>query len=82
MVLKTQSFQAKLETYTKSKKNNSIDICVFGYEYKEKHPICVSKKFCQEKYVDLLLIEEKGNVIHATALKIILQTKDYNASKK
>ena len=36
-------------------------ISVFGYENKEKHPIYISKKECYgEKYVDLLLIEEKG----------------------
>ena len=33
---------------------------VFGYENKEKHPIYVSKKCCEEKHVDLLLIGEEG----------------------
>ena len=27
---------------------------------RKKHPIYVSKKCCEEKHVDLLLIEEKG----------------------
>ena len=42
------------------KKNNSIDISVFGYENKEKHLIHISKKCCEEKQVDLLLIGEEG----------------------
>ena len=32
----------------------------FVYEHKEKHPLCVSKKGCEEKHVDLLLIQEKS----------------------
>ena len=39
---------------------NSIGICISGYENNEKHPICVSKKCCKEKHVDLLLIGEEG----------------------
>ena len=35
---------------------------VFGYENKEKHPICVSKKWCKEKHADLLLIGEEGKI--------------------
>ena len=42
------------------KKKNSIGISVFGYENKEKNPIYVSKKCCEERRVDLLLIGEKG----------------------
>ena len=41
-------------------KKNSIGISVFGYENKKKQPIHVSKKFCKEKHVDLLLIGEEG----------------------
>ena len=48
------------ETFTKSKKKNSIGISVFGYENKEKHPIYVSKKCCKEKHVDFLFIGEEG----------------------
>ena len=33
----------------------------FGYENKEKHPVDVSKKCCEEKNVDLLLMREEGN---------------------
>ena len=36
LVLKIQIFQSKLETFTKSKKNNSTNISIFGYENKEK----------------------------------------------
>ena len=41
-------------------KKDSIDISSFGYGNKEKHPIYVSKKCCEEKHVDLLLIGEEG----------------------
>ena len=42
----------------KIEKKNTIDISVFGYENQEKYPIYVSKQCCEEKHVDLLLIEE------------------------
>ena len=44
----------------KIKKKNSIGISVFGYENKEKHPIYVLKKYCEEKHVDLLAIGKEG----------------------
>ena len=50
----------KIEKKKKKKKKNSIWISVLGYENKEKHQIYVSQKFCEEKHVDLVLIEEKG----------------------
>ena len=31
---------------------------VFGYESKEKHLIYVSKKYCEDKHVDSLLVGE------------------------
>ena len=43
----------------KIEKNNSIGFSVSGYKNKEKHPIYVSKKCCEEKHVDLLLIGEE-----------------------
>ena len=43
----------------KKKKKNSIGISVFGYENKEKHRTYVSKKYCEEKHVDFLLIGER-----------------------
>ena len=38
------------------KKNNSIGISFFCYENKVKYPIYISKKSCEDKHVDLLLI--------------------------
>ena len=37
-----------------------MDISVFSYENKKKHPIDVPKKCCEEDHVDLLLIGEEG----------------------
>ena len=48
----------QLSSSCEIKKKNSVDISVFGYENKEKHPIYVSKQRCEEKHVDLLLIGE------------------------
>ena len=43
---------------------NSIAISVFSYEKKEKYPIYVSQKCCEEKHVDLLLIgKEKKHYV-------------------
>ena len=53
-------FLVKIRDFHKIEKNNSIDISVFGYENKENHPIYVSKKCCEEKHVDLLLIGGEG----------------------
>ena len=44
----------------KTEKKNSIDISVSVYENKEKHPVYVSKKCCEEKRIDLLLIGGKA----------------------
>ena len=46
------------------KKNYSIRISVFDCENKEKHPIYVPKKCCEEKHIDLLLIGEAGMSRH------------------
>ena len=53
--LKCIKFPVKISDIHKIKKENSVGISVFGYENKEKHPNYVSKVFCEEKYVDLLL---------------------------
>ena len=45
----------KMRDMHKIEKKNSIGISVFGYGNKEKHPIYVSKKCCEEKPADLLL---------------------------
>ena len=59
LILKTK-FPVKITDIHKIKKKhkNFIGISVFGYENKENHPIYVSKKCCEEKRVDLLLIGE------------------------
>ena len=41
-----------------------INISVFSYGNKEKHPIYVSKKCCKEKHFDLLLIGKKGKILY------------------
>ena len=51
-------FQVKIRDIQDISKKNSISIRVFGYENKEKHSIYVSKKYYEEKHVDLLLIRE------------------------
>ena len=54
------NFPVKIRDIHKIEKKNSIGINVFGSENIEKHPIYVSKKICEEKHVDLLLIGEEG----------------------
>ena len=56
---KDTKFPAKIGDIQKIEKRISIGINVFGYENKEKYPIYVSKLFCEEKHVDLLLIGKK-----------------------
>ena len=51
-------FPVKVRNIPKIERRNSIDINVFGYEDKEKYPVYVSKKCCEDKHVDLLLIDE------------------------
>ena len=51
-------FPAKIRDTHKIENKNSIGISVFGYENKEKHPIHVSKKYCEEKHVELILMGE------------------------
>ena len=53
-------FPVKIRDIHKIEKKNSISISVFGYENKEKHPIYVSKKYCEGKHAGLLLIGEEG----------------------
>ena len=57
---KDKKFPVKIRDIHKIEKKNSIGISVFGYENKEKHPVYVSKKCCEEKHVDILLIESEG----------------------
>ena len=53
-------FPAKIRDIHKIEKKNSIGISVFSYENREKYPINVSKKCCEEKHIDLLLTGEEG----------------------
>ena len=57
---KSRQFPVKIRDIHKIEKKNSICISVFGYENEEKHPIYLSKKCCEEKHVDVLLIGEQG----------------------
>ena len=57
---KDVKFPVKIRDIHKIEKKNYIGISVFGYENKEKHPIYVSNKCCEEKHADLLLIGEQG----------------------
>ena len=54
-------------------KKNSAGISIFGYENKEKHPIYVSQKCCEEKHVDLLSIGEEEK-IHDVLTKDLIRS--------
>ena len=54
-------FPVKIKYIHKIDKKSSIGINVFGYKNKEKHPIYVSKKCYEDKYIDLVLIGKKDN---------------------
>ena len=55
---KDTNIPLKIRDIHKIEKKNSIGISIFGYENKEKYPLYLSKKYCKEKHVDLLLIGE------------------------
>ena len=52
------NFSDKIRDIHKIENKNFIGINVFGYENKDKYPIYVSKKCCEEKHVDKLLTGE------------------------
>ena len=56
---KDTKFPVKIRDIYKIENYNSIGISTFGYENKVKYPIFVSKKCCEDKHVDLLLIGEE-----------------------
>ena len=59
----------------KTEKKYSFGINVFGYGNKEKHPIYVSRKCCEDKHVKLLLIGQRKNAKDATFLsKIVIRS--------
>ena len=49
----------KIRDISKTEKNNSTSISVFGYENKEKHPICVSKKMLWRKTCWLIINKKR-----------------------
>ena len=53
-------YPEKIRDFQKIKKKNSSSISVLGYENKKRHPIYGSKKCCEEKHVDLLLIGKEA----------------------
>ena len=57
-------FPVKVRDIHKIEKKNPIRISVFGDENKEKHPIYVLEKCCEEKHIDLLLIGEEDKKRH------------------
>ena len=64
-------FPVKIRDIHKIEKKNSIGISVFGYENKVKYPIYVSKKCCEDKHVDLLLIgEERKSIMFLSKISI------------
>ena len=65
---KDMKFPVKTRDIHKIEKKNSIDISVFGYKNKVKYLIYVSKKCCEDKHVDLLLIGE-GEKKHYVFIK-------------
>ena len=60
---KDKKFPFKIRDIHKIEKKNCIDISVFGYGKKEKHPIYMSKKYFK-RHADLLLIGEEGKRIY------------------
>ena len=66
-------FPVKVRDMHKTEKKNSIDISVSVYENKEKHPVYVSKKCCEEKRIDLSLTGGKANCA-MFLLKILIRS--------
>ena len=60
LYFKDMQFPVKVRDIQKIEKKNSIDLIVFGYENKEKHPIYVLEKCCKKNHIDLLLLGEEG----------------------
>ena len=54
--------------HSQNQNKNSISISVSRYENKEKYPFYVSKKCCEDKHVDMLLINE-GEKKHYVLIK-------------
>ena len=63
----------KTRKIQKIDKENSNGISTFGYENKEKHPMYISKTFCEEKHDHSLHREKKFFVVIAD--KLLVQKK-------
>ena len=59
LYFKQIKFPVKSRDIYKIEKKNYIGISVFGYKNKGKYPGYISKKCCEEKHVDLLLIQKE-----------------------
>ena len=70
-------FPVKIRDIHKIEKGNSISISVFGYENKEKYPIYVSKKCCEEKKCWLLLVGEGDKKHYVLCSKNTMPFKSY-----
>ena len=68
MGFKDIKFPVKIRDIHKIERKNSIGISAFGFEDKKKYPVYVSKKCCEDKHVDLLLIGE-GEKKHYVLIK-------------
>ena len=60
LILDIQSFYSKIETLPKLKKKERF-LRVSGLKTKKNIESMDQKKCCQEKHVDFLLIDKKGN---------------------
>ena len=72
-------FPVKTRNIHKIEKKTSIGISIFGYENKVKYPIYVSKKCCEDKHADLLLIGEgrKKDYVHIKDFSICVYDRRY-----
>ena len=53
----------KTRDIEKTEKKKSISISVFFHNNREKNPLYASKKCCEDKHVDLLLIGKKQKTL-------------------
>ena len=68
-------YPVKVRYIHKIEKNNSTGTNVFGYENKEKHPIYLPKKCCEEKHVELLLVVKEGKR-HFVLIKVFKKLRE------
>ena len=66
----------------KIEKKISVGIRVFGYGNKVKYPIHVSKFFCEDKHVDLFLIDEGEKKLYVLIKNFNIFLTSYITSRK